>query len=183
MMLIRRLVLLTILALLLLASHVSVTTSSFLDSEVTNSDTFGAGAWIQTVWTQTTEGDFESCVLTNVDSTSSPGDVKLALEELQYYSSGSIASQVLDTEIEGSRWGEFSWDETLPTGTNITFEVRASDTAFAKDEVAPSWTSVGDTTPVTSGLPPGRYKQWLANLTTSDTSVSPVLNEGRICYY
>jgi len=314
--------LLTSLALVLLASHVSVTTSSFSDSEVSISDTFGAGSWIQTVWTQTTEGDFESGVLTNVDSISSPGDLKLAtttttlgdsannalattdadqvlvqtdgyasvthngeitswtyynagttsngarLEFLSgsdttwtmmaksdtvtitgtgdtfavsipvqagwslgmysgsasiqyddssgtvsartydfnvedtesdfssstghlaltaelryYYSLGTIASQVLDTEIAGSKWGELSWYKTLPTDTNITFEVRASDTSFAKDDVTPSWTSVGDTSPVTSGLPSGRYKQWRANLTTSDTSVAPTLNEVSVCYF
>ena len=321
-MLMRRLVLLTSLALVILASHVSVTTSSFIDSEVSLNDTFGAGSWIQTVWTQTTQGDFEAGVLTNVDSTSNPGDLKLAtttttlgdsannagdttdtdqvlvqtdgyatvpyngeitswtyydagttsngarLELLSgsdttwtmmaksnavtitgtddtfavsipvqagwslgmysgsasiqyddssgtvsaraedfnvevtesdfsqstghlaltadlryYYSSGTIASPVLDTEDAGSKWRELSWDETLQTNTNITFEVRASDTSFAKDDVSPSWTSVGETSPVTSGLPSGRYKQWRSNLTTTDTSVAPTLNEVSVCYF
>lgn len=99
-----------------------------------------------------------------------------------YAAAGTIASQVLDTGIAGAKWDALFWDETLPSNTNITFEVRASDTAFTKDAATPSWTFVGGTSPVTSGLPSGRYLQWRATLTTSDTSKTPTLHEVTVEY-
>jgi hypothetical protein len=105
-------------------------------------------------------------------------------EEGQYLSLGSIASQVLDTGVVGAKWDALFWDETLPSNTNITFEVRASDTSFAKDDVSPSWTDLGSAdSPITSGLPSGRYMQWQATLATSDTSGTPILHEVRVYHY
>jgi predicted ribosomally synthesized peptide with SipW-like signal peptide len=104
-------------------------------------------------------------------------------EEGQYISPGSLASQVLDTGIAGTVWDGLFWDETLPASTDITFEVRASDTAFLKEDATPSWISIGGTSPVTSELPSGRYLQWRAILTTTDTSKTPTLQEVRIYYH
>ena len=59
-----------------------------------------------------------------------------------YVNSATIASQVLGTSIVGDRWDALFWDETLPTdNTDITFEVRASDTLFAADNATLPWTS------------------------------------------
>jgi hypothetical protein len=99
-----------------------------------------------------------------------------------YASPGTIASQVLDTGATGATWNQLSWSETLQTNTDITFEVRASDTSFAKDAGTPSWISVGGTSPVTSGLPSGRYMQWRATLSTSDTSKTPTLHDVTVTY-
>jgi hypothetical protein len=100
-----------------------------------------------------------------------------------YVSPGTMASQVRDTGAAGTRWDGLFWDETLPLNTDITFEIRASDTLFAAGDVLPAWVSVGGTSPVTSGLPTGRYMQWRATLTTSDASVTPVLHEVRLYHY
>jgi hypothetical protein len=100
----------------------------------------------------------------------------------QYYGSGTIASQVFDTGTAGTSWDELDWSETLQSGTDITFEVRASDTPFNKDDVSPSWIAVGGTSPVTAGLPSGRYIQWRATLTTSDLDNTPILHEVIVCY-
>jgi hypothetical protein len=100
-----------------------------------------------------------------------------------YYTPGTIASQVLDTGVAGARWAALFWDETLPSNTDITFEVRASNTSFAQNATTPSWSFVGGNSPVTSGLPSGRYLQWQATLTTSDTSKTPTLHEVTIDYY
>jgi hypothetical protein len=99
-----------------------------------------------------------------------------------YPPSGTIASQVLDTGINGDRWDALFWDETLPAGTDITFEVRASDT-LSGGFPDTAWVPVGGTSPVTSGLSSGRYMQWRATLTTSDQSETPVLHEVRVYYY
>jgi hypothetical protein len=79
-------------------------------------------------------------------------------------------------------WIALSWDETLASNTDITFEVRVSDTLFAKDAASPSWTGGGGTSPVTSGLPSGRYMQWRATLTTSDPPNTPTLHEVIVIY-
>jgi len=129
-------------------------------------------------------GDFGVGV-TKSDFSQSASTRHLALTAvLRYYlSSGTLASQVLDTGIAGAKWDTLFWSETLQSNTDITFEVRASDTQFTKDAATPSWTSVGGTSPVTSGLPSGRYMQWRATLTTSDTSKTPTLNEVKVYYY
>ncbi len=105
------------------------------------------------------------------------------IEEPIYVSAGFIASQVLDTGIIGAIWDLLSWNETLQANTDITFEVRAGDTPFAEGDATPAWTPVGGTFPVTSGLPSGRYMQWRATLTSSDTSQTPVLHEVNVEYY
>lgn len=96
----------------------------------------------------------------------------------------TIASQVRDTGTVGATWDALFWDETLPTdNTDITFEVRASDTLFAADNATLSWIPVGGTSPVTSGLPSGQYMQWRATLTTLDIMVTPILEEVRVYHY
>jgi hypothetical protein len=103
--------------------------------------------------------------------------------ESSYSSPGTIASQVLDTEASGAVWNCLFWDETLQSSTDITFEVRTSDTSFAKDADTPTWNDVGGSSPVNSGLPSGRYMQWRATLMASDTSKTPTLHEVRVYYY
>jgi hypothetical protein len=136
--------------------------------EIRISDTARSAEWIKTCYN-------------NQNSPSSFYSV--GSEEGPYVPSGTIASQVLDTGVAGASWDALFWDETLPSNTNITFEVRASDTLFAKDAATPSWISVGGTSPVTSGLTSGRYMQWQATLTTSDTSQTPALHEVRVYHY
>jgi hypothetical protein len=104
-------------------------------------------------------------------------------EPAVYYTPGTIASQVLDTGVPGAVWDGLFWDETLGSGTDISFEVRASDTPFSTGGATPAWNSVGGSSPVISGLPSGRYLQWRATLTTSDAASTPVLHEVRVYYY
>jgi hypothetical protein len=96
---------------------------------------------------------------------------------------GYLSSQVLDTTIAEAAWDVLFWDETLESSTNITFEVRASDTGFLKDAGTPSWDAVGGSSPVASGLTTGRYKQWRATLNTSDPTKTPTLHEVRAYYH
>jgi len=86
------------------------------------------------------------------------------------YSPSTIASSVYDTSEVNAGWDLLGWDETLPSGTDITFEVRASDTPFLKDDATPAWQDA-------SVLPTGRYQQWRATLTTTDSADTPVLHE------
>jgi len=122
------------------------------------------------------------------DGNDTPVLDEICVNYYSYYSSGTVASQVLDTGIAGASWESLFWDETLPSDTDIAFEVRASDNLFAKDAEpdppsVPDWTSVGGASPVISGLPSGRYMQWRATLTTSNPSENPVLHEVRVYHY
>ena len=78
-------------------------------------------------------------------------------------------------------WAVVAYSGGAPS-TNITFEVRASDTLSGGFPDA-SWVPVGDSSPITSGLPSGRYMQWRAILTTSDPSETPVLHEIIVYHY
>ena len=99
-----------------------------------------------------------------------------------YKNAGTIASPVFDTGYTGKRWDSLQWDSAIIAGTNITFEVRSSDTLFAMDDSTPLWTIAGWPSPVSSGLPSGRYLQWRASLSTNDPSKTPVLSEVRVWY-
>jgi hypothetical protein len=104
-------------------------------------------------------------------------------EEGLYVSPGTIASQVLDSGVIGADWNGLFWDETLESNTDITFELRASDTSFNAGDANPPWNDVGGTSPIISGLPSGRYMQWRAVLTTSDEFNTPTLSEVRVYYF
>jgi len=96
---------------------------------------------------------------------------------------GTLASQVNDTGKAGTSWNSLIWSGTTVAGvTNITFEVRASDTLFPKSDATPSWISAGWPSPVNTGLPSGRYLQWRATLTTKDPAQTPVLQDVSVWY-
>lgn len=100
-----------------------------------------------------------------------------------YVPFGTIDSAVFDTTFPLTQWDQLEWDSATVGGTtNITFDVRASDTPFARDDTTPSWTVAGWPSPVSSGMPSGRYLQWRASLSTSDPSKTPTLNEVRVWY-
>jgi hypothetical protein len=100
----------------------------------------------------------------------------------EYISLGTLASPVFDTGHAAAQWDSLSWDSTLVAGTNITLEVRASNTLFSKTDALPAWQQSGWPSPVNSGLPSGRYLQWRTTLSTSDISRTPILNEVRVWY-
>jgi hypothetical protein len=161
----------------LMTGNVGSTSGSLLDRESSTGNIFAS--LTPTLWEQTTQADFEAGVLNNVDTSSSSGAVTLAAN----CTAGSIASRVLDTGIATTRWDALFWNETIPDGTNVTFDVRAGDVLFDKDEATPSWSSAGVVPPAVSGLPSGRYKQWKATLSTSNTSNTPALMEVRAYYH
>ena len=99
-----------------------------------------------------------------------------------YPSSGTIASQVYDSTITGAAWDELQWSEALDSGTDIIFEVRSSDTSFAKDDLMPSWEGLGTANSPISLSNTGRYIQCRATLSTTNTSVTPTLSDITVYY-
>lgn len=85
---------------------------------------------------------------------------------------------MIDTGTSGTSWTTLSWTATVPQGTTLKVSVRAAETLFDAADVAPSWTlATSDDTHVTSGLPPGRYLQWMFSLATENTALSPILEQ------
>jgi hypothetical protein len=105
------------------------------------------------------------------------------VEEGPYQTSGTIASRVLDTGIPEAIFDFLFWDKTLGAGTNISLAARASDTMFNAGDATPPWHDMGTVSPVISGLPAGRYLQWRATLTTTNTANTPILSEARAYYH
>jgi hypothetical protein len=68
---------------------------------------------------------------------------------------------------------------TIPANTGIALETRTGPTP-TPDDTWSSWASVGSDNVVTS--PPGRYFQYRALLTTSSTSVTPVMDSVTLTY-
>ena len=98
-----------------------------------------------------------------------PPYIDVIIAKLGASLTGTLASAVKDTNVSACRWDSLAWTATTPAGTTLTIEVRASDTPFLLTDASPSWTAVGGTSPVTSGLPAGRYKQWRTTLATTRT--------------
>jgi len=99
-----------------------------------------------------------------------------------YVTQGTITSTVFDTEHYGSHFDAVFWEADVPDETSITFAVRASDELYNTSSASPAWTDIGSISGVSMGMPTGRYMQWTATLTTSDTSTTPVLGEVRVHY-
>lgn len=96
-----------------------------------------------------------------------------------YRPEGTLTSEVFDTGDAASKWDSLAWDVSLPEGTEIAFEVRASNNSNALSD----WTAVKNTSPVSAtALPQGRYLQWRVTLLTTDETRTPVLEEVRVWY-
>ncbi|MDP1846114.1 MAG: kelch repeat-containing protein, partial [Candidatus Moranbacteria bacterium] len=114
-------------------------------------------------------------VLTTNDTSITPSlnSVELkyaqASENLFESSSGTYTSSVMDAE-DIAEWGTLETEETIPTGTGITYQTRTGDTE-TPDSVWSGWEDAAS--PITS--PDSRYIQYKATFTTTDQNQTPVL--------
>ncbi|MBI2074861.1 MAG: Ig-like domain-containing protein, partial [Candidatus Levybacteria bacterium] len=111
------------------------------------------------------------------------GDLRFQTYYKAYSNSGIQTSDVLDTGSSGTGYSSLSWNETLPAGTDINFEVRSQNSAFAKNDATPSWSSsLGGTSPISlSSVTGGRYFQWRATLSGTGTA-TPTLQDVTVNY-
>jgi hypothetical protein len=109
---------------------------------------------------------------------------KIAYRDTQptptYNSSGSFISSVMDT-YDVQSLTSLSYTADIPASTSLTVDVRAGDTTTPDG----SWT--GWMTNVASGgdistLGSHRYVQYQVNLDTTDTSLTPILNDISVHY-
>ncbi|NLE95790.1 MAG: PQQ-like beta-propeller repeat protein [Dehalococcoidia bacterium] len=137
------------------------------------------------VWRYTTAIDSWGVTLDTVPAITGLG-AKMVGYVRAYVTVGTLESQVFDSGAPNTQWDLLEWDETLASDTDITFEVRASNTLFLVGDLALPWISVGGSSGVQLGnlVPPltGRYVQWRATLTTSNILVTPELKEVRLYY-
>ena len=89
-----------------------------------------------------------------------------------YLASGSYTSRIFDRGSDDG-WGDITWSSFEPTGTDISVFVNTGNTP----EPDGSWTGFSA---VTQGLTIGgtnQYLQYRADLSTSDTTFSPILED------
>ena len=94
-----------------------------------------------------------------------------------YASSGTFLSRILDGG-SAVNWGTISWTAVTPAGTNLIMSVRTGNTS------APDGTWTGFT-PITNGASIGlssRYLQYRLELSTTDASQTPTLQDVTISY-
>jgi parallel beta-helix repeat protein len=104
---------------------------------------------------------------------------------LRYYRySGTLTSCVHDTGGFDTNWRKISWDETLPPGTDITFKIRTGDTEVPDNENWSDWSYDNYTNPAGEIImePSGRYIQYKATFSTTDTAHTPILHKVKITY-
>ncbi len=87
-----------------------------------------------------------------------------------FMSAGSLTSSILDRGTNGA--SELNWTAETPPGTSLHFQVRSSDDA---NDLG-AW-SADIITPGPLDGTPGRYLQYRVNMSTTDSSVSPLLTE------
>jgi len=85
---------------------------------------------------------------------------------------GRYSSPVFDSTRIGARWTAFAVEDTVPSGTQITWEVRAGDAAGQSGEGLGVWQACPGPG---ADLPQGRYLQWRATLSTSSDGITSPL--------
>ncbi|MDP2656703.1 MAG: hypothetical protein Q8P11_04025 [bacterium] len=112
---------------------------------------------------------------TNIDATTTPGQLTLTLTGEEYAVSGNLTSNILDSNAGGSSWGVVSYSTSL-VGT-ATVKVRTSNsatmdgaTAFASCNAITKDADISSNNCVTDGE---RYYQYQITLAGSSTANTP----------
>ncbi|MCD4846873.1 MAG: T9SS type A sorting domain-containing protein [Candidatus Aegiribacteria sp.] len=160
---------------------IDVLAVAFLDNDITwwqNSDTSPGVYWTE----HTVEGDFYyafSVYPADIDGNSSLDILGGAhfttwWDLTSYRSEGSLESSVFDTEGDPD-WDSIDWDSQTPSGTSVSFQVRASD----NQTVMGAWSDTLQVPGFLEGIlaDGDQYIQYRVILQTSDPDTTPVLND------
>jgi hypothetical protein len=105
-----------------------------------------------------------------------------------YTSSGNFVSGAIDSNptLPGtSTWGAISWNATTPAGTSVKIQVAGSNNVdgpfsfVGPDGTSSTYFSNGNSLGQFNGQ---RYVKYKAYLSTSDSTVTPSLNDVNICF-
>jgi hypothetical protein len=91
---------------------------------------------------------------------------------VSYATSGTFTSTIFDA-TRAANWSTVTWSASVPAGTTLTVQVRYGNTA-TPDSTWSAWTSVSNGGSVSAGS--ARYVQYRVILTTSNPTLTPVLN-------
>ena len=142
------------------------------------------GTYIYTIGGKNSTNFWRYNIATNgwLPMTDTPGTVVWGgslINVFIYSSSGTLESQSFNSGAM-AEWQSLEWDETVPTGTDITLEVSTSNDGSAWS----AWQLSSSASPISLvSLPETRYIKWKATLTTTDIAQTPVLSEVRVKYY
>lgn len=124
------------------------------------------------------------------DTTSGGRDLGFRVYMVTGYSpSGNLVSSRRDSNLpdgQSSLWTSFTWNAATPPNTSLRFQVAASNassgpfTFVGPDGTAATYyTSSGGSLAQFNG---NRYLKYRADLSTSNTAVTPTLNDVTMCY-
>ena len=128
------------------------------------------------------EGYAEFLNSTNSTNTSlASGAVMLSSSNSSYSLSGQFISQIIDLKEDNTEYMHFGISNayyygTVPSGTSANILLRTSSNAA-------SWGNWTSCSPECANLTSQRYVQYMLNLSTSNTSVSPNITGASILYY
>jgi hypothetical protein len=142
----------------------------------------------------TEQANFSAGINNNTNVTEQTGNITLQMQtNVSYYPSGNFTSVVIDfgDDIIKPFLRNISWKANIPNGTNITFKTRTSSNGYTWD----GWRDVyGNSTAakeinfsnssvqLITGTWSNRYFQYMALLTTTNTAITPVLEEVTLRY-
>ncbi len=131
--------------------------------------------------TQTTEADFSSGTNSNTNTTAQSGDIILNKQNsTDYYSQGTFTSSAINLiASDNMNITYINFSTTMPNNTNITLQTRTSATEAGLTNA--NWSSVY----INNSLVESedyQYIQYRANLSTTNTLVTPTLHDITISY-
>lgn len=150
----------------------------FVGDDVYAGGTRVAGATSGTVWSSPTTGGIttDAGFRTYMDSGfTASGDQVSSLKD------GNPAAGTFN------HWSYISWNAVTPANTTVKFQVAASNNAFGPfNFVGPDGTAATFFTTINSSLfqfGSLRYLKYKAYLSTTNTAVTPTLNDVTVCYF
>jgi len=131
--------------------------------------------------TQTTESDFSSGTNSNTNTTANSGDILLNKQNsTDYYSQGNFISSAINLLAEDNMNITYiNWTSVTPAGTNITLQTRTAVTEAIL--INSSWSPVYTNNSLIESED-YQYIQYRANLSTTNTLVTPTLHDIKINY-
>jgi len=131
--------------------------------------------------TQTTESDFSSGTNSNTNITAQSGDIILNKQDgVNYYTFGTFISSAIDLMADDYMDITYiNFSTTMPNSTNITLQTRTSATEAMLSNSSWSSVYVNDSLVESEDY---QYIQYKANLSTTNTTVTPTLHDVKISY-
>ncbi|ACM21808.1 alpha-2-macroglobulin domain protein [Geotalea daltonii FRC-32] len=107
-------------------------------------------------------------------------DVDAFYTENGVYASAGVVTLKQDSGAANTSWGKINFNTTQPTGTSIKFRTRTADTEAGLTTAIWSDYITASGSPITN--PAARWIEVEATLATTDTNVTPLLNDLTVTY-